>query len=67
MPISSGFGKTLPHHDVDKVSIDSKPSVSSKEYPKIAFGTTETTIRNPAYTETTIKTKNRWICCYNVY
>jgi hypothetical protein len=73
MPISSGFGRTLPHHEVDKVSIDSKPSFSSsKEYPRIAFGSTlgtlhatETTIRT-VYTETSIKTKSRWLCCHNV-
>jgi hypothetical protein len=74
MPISSGFGRTLPHHEVDKVSIDSKPSFSSsQEYPRIAFGSTfgkpnatETTIRTPVYTETSIKTKSRWLCCYSV-
>ena len=60
MPISSGFGRTLPHHDVDKISInlESKPSTSSKDRPKTAF--------THSYTETTIRKKRKLICCYSV-
>ena len=67
MPISSGFGKTLPHHDIDKIAItlESKPSTASREKaPRTAF----------VYPETTKRVKRRQTigdtfhrrCCNNV-